>query len=77
MMIVKCGAGSGKSLVIKTVSQWFEKILRKDGFFLILQTHGLKKTRTEFMYRNESVNNQNMKTLEGNGWLDDKASETL
>ena len=31
LMIVQGGAGAGKSLVIKAISQWFEKILRKDG----------------------------------------------
>ena len=31
LLIVQGGAGAGKSLVIKAISQWFEKILRKDG----------------------------------------------
>ena len=31
LIIVQGGAGSGKSLLIKTMAQWFEKILRQSG----------------------------------------------
>merc|ERR1711872_273066 len=31
LLIVQGGAGSGKSLLIRTIAQWFEKILRQSG----------------------------------------------